>query len=89
MSYFSENPEAYDDISIRGICDRLLVEAGIDATEDQYEFLKAIVENLYIARVPVKPGDFNQFLNVTDALLDWSHEQRLDQERRFWDSKVP
>ena len=88
MSYFSHNPEAYDDILVKAICDKLEVNAGIDATEEQREFLEQIVGELYHARVKAGRGKFDQFC-VTDALIDWAHDEAMSQEQRYWDGMVP
>lgn len=89
MSYFSHNPEAYDEICVKAITDKLLLNASLDATEEQYEFLQLVVDNLYHARVPIKPGAFGQFCNLTDGLLDWAHEEIVCREQKFWERLVP
>ena len=88
MSYFSHNPEAYDEIMVKAVTDKLLLNAAVDATEEQREFLEEIVSNLMAANVKHMKGKFDQF-NVWDALTAWAHEELMDQERAFWDRKVP
>ena len=88
MSYFSHNPEAYDEIMVKGVTDKLLLNAAEDATEEQREFLESIVLNLYAANVKHIKGNSNQF-DVWDALTAWAHDEVMSQEQRYWDGMVP
>jgi len=87
MSYFSHNPEAYDEIMVKAVTNKLLLNAGRDATEDEREFLECIISNLNAANV--KHNRSVKWADVFEDLVAWAHEELADQEQAFWDSKVP
>ncbi len=87
MSYFSHHPEAYEDIMVKGVTNKLLLNAAEDATEEQREFLEAIVSNLCAANV--KHSRNVEWANVWEDLVAWAHDEVMSQERRYWDRFVP
>lgn len=87
MSYFSHNPEAYDEICVKAIAQRLYAETGID-DEDKREVVLEVASALYNARIP-KARDTAMPSTVTEALMDWAREEMRDQEQAYWDSMVP
>ena len=87
MSYFSHNPEAYDEICVQAIAQRLYAETGID-DEDKREVIVEVARALYEARIP-KARDTAMPSTVTEALLEWAKENLKDAEQAYWDSFVP
>ena len=87
MSYFSHNPEAYDEIMVKGVTDKLLLNAAEDATEEQREFLENIISNLCAANV--KHSRNVGWADVFEDLVAWAHDEVMSQEQRYFERFVP
>ncbi len=87
MSYFSHHPEAWDEICIKAIAERLYQETGID-DENQREVVLAVADALYHARIP-RARDTAVPSDVADALMEWAHEEVKDQEQAYWERFIP
>lgn len=86
MSYFSHNPEAYDEILAKGIARKMVSYAGLDCPENDEEDLRktfeAFISNLQSDHEP-------KMRQVYDILIEWSHEEIQDQEQAYWERFVP
>ena len=87
MGYFTNNPEALENICIKAIAQKLYAATGID-DEEKRETILEVASALYEARIPKAP-DTAMPSTVTEALMLWAREEMADQEQAFWDSFVP
>ena len=90
MSYFSHNPEAWDEIEHRGVA-RKLASIWVDVWN-----LKTAVEQEEVEEKLA--GVFSELTcgprtsaerKLWDALTDWAREDIQDQEQAYWERFIP
>lgn len=77
MSFGSENPELWDEISKKGIESKLrgqLEREGFDDIDDYT--VEAVVAALY------------EVAKIRDPLLDWSNDEICNSEADYWGGKI-
>ena len=82
MSYFSHNPEAYDEIMVKGVTDKLLLNAAEDATEEQREFLENIISN-FLLRIVLSTYKQKLFCSSFIRSSIWNIETRVKPLQTF------
>ena len=76
MSYWSHNPEKYDEICNQGITEWLLNEASFDGSSvDASEVLLGVIDHLKLA-----------YPEIWGKLLTNAQKQVSEVERDYWDS---
>jgi len=84
MSYFSHHPEAWDEIEVNGIANKLLSYfEGDEKDDDLRERLKNI-----LAEIQCPNQKYPKDMVLWDALRDWAHDQIGSSEQDYWDSFV-
>ena len=84
MSYFSHNPEAWDEIERKGVARKLASVCTL--TVFSQEEVEQILDCLFVElQCPGKAED----AKVWNALTEWANEEIKDQERSFWERMVP
>ena len=75
MSYWSHNPEKYDEICNEGIAGWLLNEAGFDGSDDPGGVLTGVLDHLKLA-----------YPEIWDKLLKDAQEYVSKAEKDYWNS---
>ena len=75
MSYWSHNPEKYDEICNQGIVEWLLSEAGFEGNDDSGGVLLGVVDHLKLA-----------YPEIWGKLLTDAQKHISDVEENYWSS---
>ena len=85
MSYFSHNPEAYDEIEVKGIARKLGRFVTPQSSGDEERTYAEIEEML----VNLQNADDPHAKEVYHCLADWAHEEINDETSAYFDKWVP
>lgn len=85
MSYWSENPEAYDECERKGIARKLASWLGFEMADEQESFesdVEYIIDQLNHSR---EPGD----KKLMDALREWANAEIVDRTNTYFERFIP
>ena len=84
MSYFSHNPEAYEEIECKGIARKfasIWVSVWPDTDQDSIEeLLRGVIEE-----IKCKPFQTKEERTLEEALRAWAHIEIKDQEQAYFE----